>query len=148
MADWILSVRVLVVVKEKIIVLVLVPDSFVVEGLYFFQVNQGIHIGNLILFGVVINFAVVEFVVVFDPVLDGLLASDEQIGQNVVLGHLLYMHLSVIKLIMRSLDFVLGFAGTLSNYSSENHRIRYAKCLDDRRLKVFPVLLREYTPKC
>ena len=56
--------RVVAFVQEKVVVLVFLVYLLLEQILYFLQVSQSIHIGNLVLFRVVIDLVVVQFVIV------------------------------------------------------------------------------------
>lgn len=85
----------LALIQEEIIVLVLVVDLLLEEVLNFFKVSQGVHIGDFVLFRVIVYLVVVEFVVVANgcrnPIEKGL-ALDEQVSQNVILSDLSQLH--------------------------------------------------------
>ena len=93
---WIFNVRVFVLIKKKIIVFVLLCYSVREKVFDFLQVHQSIHIRHLVLFWVVVNLAVVKLVIVFYSAICFLLAPDEEVGQDIVLGNLLNIHLSVM----------------------------------------------------
>jgi hypothetical protein len=75
--DRILDRRVLTIIEEEVVAFVLLIDSFAEHLVDFLQVGEGVHIGDLVLLGVIVNLIVIELVVISDGIFDDSLTLDQ-----------------------------------------------------------------------
>lgn len=71
---------------------VFLVDSFAEFFVYLFEVSKGIDVGHFILLRVVVDFVIVEFVVIFDIGVDVRLTFYEKVGKNVFILNLFQIH--------------------------------------------------------